>query len=65
MRGARQVGKTWLLQEFGKLYYEDFAYFNFDFDLRLGDIFLSTKDPERIIEQLTLINKKTLKKVKL
>ena len=30
IRGARQVGKTWLMKEFGKLYYEKYAYINFD-----------------------------------
>ena len=30
LKGVRQVGKTWLLKEFGRLYYENVAYFNFD-----------------------------------
>lgn len=30
MRGARQVGKTWLMKEFGQACYESFVYFNFD-----------------------------------
>ena len=30
MKGVRQVGKTWILKEFGKRYYENTAYFNFD-----------------------------------
>lgn len=29
LKGVRQVGKTWLLKEFGRLYYENVAYFNF------------------------------------
>ena len=32
LRGARQVGKTWLLKEFGKDSYENLVYFNFDED---------------------------------
>ena len=30
LKGARQVGKTWLMKEFGQNYYDHFAYFNFD-----------------------------------
>ena len=30
LKGVRQVGKTWLLKEFGKRHYENVAYFNFD-----------------------------------
>lgn len=30
MKGARQVGKTWLMHEFGKNHYLDYVYFNFD-----------------------------------
>ena len=32
LKGARQVGKTWLMKEFGKNYYKSFVYFNFDED---------------------------------
>ena len=30
LKGARQVGKTWLMKEFGQSYYDNFVYFNFD-----------------------------------
>ncbi len=30
LKGVRQVGKTWVLKEFGRKYYENTAYFNFD-----------------------------------
>ena len=30
LKGVRQVGKTWILKEFGRLYYDSVAYFNFD-----------------------------------
>ena len=30
LKGVRQVGKTWILKEFGKRYYKNVAYFNFD-----------------------------------
>ncbi len=39
LRGARQVGKTWLMKEFGKNYYEDYVYFNFDEEDGLKSIF--------------------------
>lgn len=55
VKGARQVGKTYILKEFGKDHYEDIAYFNFDHDKGLENLFINTKDPKRIIEQLTLV----------
>ena len=36
IRGARQVGKTWLMKEFGQNCYESFVYFNFDEEDRSG-----------------------------
>ena len=30
LKGVRQVGKTWILKEFGRQFYENTAYFNFD-----------------------------------
>ena len=54
LKGARQVGKTYILQEFGANYYDNTAYFNFDHDYGLAELFLNTKDPKRIIEQLSL-----------
>lgn len=62
LRGARQVGKTWLLKEFGEKYYDDIAYFNLDYEVDLRSFFEKTKDVERIIEQLTFVNKKAIKK---
>lgn len=55
LKGARQVGKTWLMKEFGQNYYENFAYFNFDEEEELKSIFESNKNPRRIIELLSLI----------
>ena len=54
IRGARQVGKTYVLKEFGDKNYENVAYFNFDHDENLSNLFNNTKDPKRIIEQLSL-----------
>ena len=55
LKGARQVGKTWLMKEFGKNFYESFVYFNFDEDPALHSIFQTNKNPARIIELLSLI----------
>ncbi len=60
LRGARQVGKTYILKEFGRMYYDNVAYFNFDHDARLANLFVDTKDPKRIIEQLILVNGKKI-----
>lgn len=38
IRGARQVGKTWLMKEFGRLYFEKCAYINFDRNKRMGAV---------------------------
>ena len=53
-KGVRQVGKTWLLKEFGKRYYENTAYFNFDENEEYKQFFETTKDVERILQNLTL-----------
>ncbi len=55
LKGARQVGKTWLMKEFGKQYYTNYVYFNFDEDDELKSIFAANKNPHRIIELLSLI----------
>ena len=60
LKGARQVGKTYILKEFGKNNYENVAYFNFDHDDGLAKLFLNTKNPIRIIEQLSLVNGKKI-----
>ena len=55
MRGARQVGKTWLMKEFGQNYYDSYVYFNFDEEDELKSIFEANKNPHRIIELLSMI----------
>lgn len=55
LKGARQVGKTWLMKEFGRNCYEHFVYFNFDEEEELKSIFETNKNPQRIIELLSLI----------
>ena len=60
LKGARQVGKTWLMEEFGRLYYEDTFYFNFDEEDELQSIFETNKNPHRIIELLGMIKGKKI-----
>ena len=55
LKGARQVGKTWLMKEFGKNYYDSYVYFNFDEEDELKSIFQTNKNPHRIIELLSMI----------
>ena len=55
LKGARQVGKTWLMKEFGQNYYDSYVYFNFDEEDELKSIFEANKNPQRIIELLSLI----------
>ena len=52
LKGVRQVGKTWLLKEFGKRYYENTAYFNFDENEEYKQFFETTKDVDRILQNL-------------
>ena len=54
IEGARQVGKTWLMKEFGKLYFADTIYVNFDSNTWLSDLFSSDLDPERLITGLEI-----------
>lgn len=55
LRGARQVGKTWLMKEFGQNYYRSYVYFNFDEEDELKSIFETNKNPHRIIDLLSMI----------
>ena len=54
IEGARQVGKTWLMKEFGKQAYEDTIYINFDSNARIAALFASDLDVERIMLGLEL-----------
>ena len=55
LRGARQVGKTWLMKEFGRTNYDSYVYFNFDEEDELKSIFEANKNPKRIVELLSMI----------
>jgi len=54
LKGARQTGKTWVMEEFGKENFEYVATFNFDKTEELAAIFEKTKDITRILKELTL-----------
>ena len=56
LRGARQVGKTWLMKDFGQTCYANYVYFNFDEEDELKSIFQANKNPHRIIELLSMIS---------
>ncbi len=54
LQGARQTGKTWVMREFGRRFYESVAEFNFDKIPELSEIFKKTKDVRRIVNELAL-----------
>ena len=58
IRGARQVGKTWLMKEFGKAEYKKTIYINFELDNLMCDLFSRDFDTKRIIEGLELTHAK-------
>ena len=54
IRGARQVGKTWLMQEFGRTAFEQYAYINFDRNERMQNLFSGDFDVDRILRGLAI-----------
>lgn len=54
IEGARQVGKTWLIKEFGKQAYTETIYINFDSNSRMAELFASDLDTDRLIMGLEL-----------
>jgi predicted AAA+ superfamily ATPase len=55
LQGARQIGKTWIMKAFGERYFEHTAYFNFERNEELFQLFESTKDPKRLLGQLATL----------
>ena len=55
IRGARQVGKTWLMKEFGNSCYENMIYINFDNNQIMAELFSRDLDVPRIIKGLELV----------
>jgi predicted AAA+ superfamily ATPase len=60
IKGARQVGKTWLMNAFAEKEYDDSIYVSFDKDVEAVRIFDETKDPKVILERLCLIRGKAI-----
>lgn len=66
LQGARQVGKTYAILEFGRTHYENVAYFNFETNPKLNETFEEKIDPDYLIPILshiagqTIIKEKTL-----
>ena len=54
IEGARQVGKTWLMKEFGKKAYEDVVYINFDANSKMAELFSVDLNTERLIMGIEL-----------
>ncbi len=62
LKGARQVGKTYLIKEFGKNEYKNIVYFNFEEDQNLSFFFEKKINPTRIIEQLSIYSETKIEK---
>ena len=60
IEGARQVGKTWLMKEFGRTEYEEVVYINFDSNRVMAELFEQDLDCGRIIEGLALYSEKKI-----
>lgn len=60
LNGVRQVGKTWVLKEFGKRCYENTAYFNFDENEEYKQFFETSKDVNRILQNLMFASEQTI-----
>jgi len=60
LKGVRQCGKTYLLKDFGKRYYENVAYFNFEEVEALATVFEKDYDTERIVLELALFSGKSI-----
>ena len=54
IEGARQVGKTWLMKEFGRTEYENTVYINFDVETNIKDLFSSDLNIERLIRGIEI-----------
>ena len=54
LKGARQVGKTWLMKEFGKTHFKYTAYINFDNNRNMSDVFEGNYDIERILMAINI-----------
>lgn len=60
LRGARQVGKSWILEEFGKTFPNGFVKINFDREPEFAQFFQTTKDVRRILQNLSMATGKAI-----
>ena len=60
LRGARQVGKTWLMQEFGRLHYKNCVYINFEDNKKMEELFSVDLNTDRLIEGLSIYSGETI-----
>ena len=58
INGIRQVGKTWSIKNFGENHFNDFLYVNFDLEPAYSDIFKRSKDPKKILFELSILFEK-------
>jgi predicted AAA+ superfamily ATPase len=63
MQGIRQVGKTWAMNEFGRKHYRNTAYFNFDENPEYMQFFETTKDVNRILQNLRMVSAQIIEPV--
>lgn len=61
LRGARQVGKTWILKDFGKKHFKDVCYVNFEQKDMLASVFEGELSPHDIIEKLSILKRMKIK----
>ena len=54
LKGARQIGKTWTMETFGKECFDYCVRFDFDRQPELKSVFQTTKSPDRLVKELTL-----------
>nr|WP_114299733.1 ATP-binding protein [Anaerobacterium chartisolvens] len=64
LKGVRQCGKTYILNEFGRENYDEVSYFNFEGNPSLAERFEQDLDPRRIITELGILGKKAIKPMK-
>ena len=60
LKGARQVGKTWLMKRFGEEYFQNMVYVNFDKDTELQSLFDKDYDMKRILFELSVFSKERI-----
>ena len=54
IEGARQVGKTWIMKEFGRQEYQNIVYINFDSNARVAELFSADLDTQRILRGIEI-----------